>query len=205
MSRACFAVLVATLGACADDGVPLRLASAHLRTTPGTSDERPTEPAPVPSAPPAPVPDAGPPADAAPPLTAFTGTTPYALITPPAQSSDHHGGDSNAGKDCLLCHTGAGAPKFAVAGTVYTTKSATAGASGVQVRVVSPTGVELALVGTDADGNFWFENDATILPPGSRVGVRDTTSTQLMTTAPGASCNQTTCHVSTTRPIYLNE
>jgi hypothetical protein len=150
--------------------------------------------------------DAGPPVDAAPAINAFTNTSPYALITPARQSKDHHGGKvSHAGEDCLLCHTGQGAPKFAIAGTVFSTKAATGPATGVQVRVISATGEEIALVGTDQSGNFWLKAQATIIPAGSRVGIRDGARTKLMGATIGTgACNQTGCHVST-RPIYLSD
>lgn len=143
--------------------------------------------------------------DAAPSITAFSNAAEYALLTPSKQSGDHHGGDSNAGKDCLLCHTGSGAPKFVLGGTVYTTKGSNTGARAVQVRVVGPNGEEIALVGTDSSGNFWLKGTIDI-PPGSRVGVRDGTRTKLMGATIGVgSCNQSNCHVSPTRPIYLSD
>jgi hypothetical protein len=141
------------------------------------------------------------------PKTAFTDVAAYALVTPPDESSNHHLGDSNAGKDCLSCHTGEGAPQFVVGGTVLATKTGNDdidGVAGVQVRVVSATGEEIALVGTDSSGNFWLEGDL-VLPAGSRVGVRSASSTKTMSgTVGNGSCNQSGCHVSP-QPIFLSD
>jgi hypothetical protein len=155
-------------------------------------------------APPAIVDAAAAPIDAAPQITAFSDTAPFALITPATQSTDHHGGDSNAGKDCLLCHTGAGAPQFIAAGTVFTTHGSNVGASGVQVRIVSSADEEIAFAGTDGSGNFWVAG-TTPLPANAKVGIRDATQTRLMTGTPKGSCNQSNCHVSTTQPIFLSQ
>lgn len=140
--------------------------------------------------------------------TAFAKAAPYALVTPAEESSDHHGGTSNANKDCLSCHAGGlNAPRFLVAGTVYLDRPGNAPAVGAQVRVVAPDGEEVALVGTDSAGNFWVaaaeRTPPVTLPPGSFVGVRDATSTKEMKAAvQTGSCNQSGCHVKP-RPISL--
>lgn len=207
-------VLALAAGACADDvqssigSRKPRSSGARQSASDAPSSAGTSEPATTSSdaedAPPTPPPqdtDAGPP-----PPNAFTATSPYALLTPSEQSADHHGGTSNAGKDCLLCHTGQGAPRFVVAGTVFTTKGSTTPAAGVQVRVVSPTGQEIALVGTDESGNFWLEG-AAVVPPGSRVGIRDASRTKLMNGPIGAgTCNQSVCHVTSAQPpIFLSD
>ncbi len=210
-------VLAIAAGACADDvqssigSRKPRSSGAKQSASDAPSSAGTSEPPTTSSdaddandAPPAPPPqdaDAGPP-----PPNAFTATSPYALLTPSEQSADHHGGTSNAGKDCLLCHTGQGAPRFVVAGTIFTTKGSTTPAAGVQVRVVSPAGQEIALVGTDESGNFWLEGTASV-PPGSHVGVRDATRTKLMNGPIGVgTCNQSVCHVTSAQPpIFLSD
>jgi hypothetical protein len=148
-------------------------------------------------------PDAGV-VDASPPpplITAFGNAGAYAPITPPTQSARHDGYKSNAGLDCMSCHDGEtpGVPRFLIAGTVYTTKGSNTGARNVQVRVVGPDGIEVALVGSDDAGNFWLKAGAiTEIPRGSVVGVRNGLSTKLMGAKLGGgaqSCNRANCHV----------
>jgi hypothetical protein len=149
--------------------------------------------------------DAAPPVDAAPPLNAFTDAPPFSTITPATDSTRPHNKAGNAGFDCLQCHTGSGAPKFLIAGTVYGTKAGGVGFKGAQVRIVDPAGTELALMGTDSVGNFWLKaGTLAALPAGSKVGVRSATSTKLMAAGIGAgSCNQSNCHVPATRPVFV--
>lgn len=140
---------------------------------------------------------------ATPTVDAFTGAPAFAVITPTDDTSNHHLGDSNAGKDCLSCHSGnLGPPTFALGGTVRATAGGTDGATGVQVRIVGPDGTEVASVGTDAEGNFWLLGAKTI-PAGSHVGVRDgTTEKKMSGTISSGSCNTAGCH-DPTRPIFL--
>ncbi|MBX3233390.1 MAG: hypothetical protein KIT84_33890 [Labilithrix sp.] len=135
----------------------------------------------------------------------WASTSPYTLLTPSEESGDHHGGAKHLGDDCMSCHTGAGAPRFALAGTIFASRTSSTGAARVQVRVVDPDGNEVALVGTDSSGNFWLR-DAPDLPPGSWVGIRDEATTRVMKTAiaGAASCNQSTCH-SQTRPLHIRD
>lgn len=144
------------------------------------------------------------PADpAAPPIDPFQGAAAFAAITPATESKDHHLGTSNAGKDCLGCHgKDLGAPEFVLAGTIQTSATNTAPATGVQVRIVDATGNEVASVGTDDAGNFWFKG-TTAIPAGARVGIRTATGEQKMSAAVTAgACNQAGCH-SKDRPIFL--
>lgn len=126
----------------------------------------------------------------------FEGAPAFAVKTPSTVTTDHHLGDSNAGTDCLACHgKNMGAPAFVLAGTIP-------GATNAEVRVVDADGREVASVGTDANGNFWFPG-TDAFPAGSSVGVRDATTTQKMSGRISAgSCNTSSCHTRA-RPIFL--
>lgn len=148
--------------------------------------------------------DAGPPVDAAPPLNAFTNAPAFTTITPATDSTRPHNKAGNAGFDCLQCHTGSGAPKFLIAGTVYAAKGGGLGLKGAQVRIVDPAGTEVALMGTDSVGNFWLKaGTLAALPAGSRVGARTALVAKVMGAPIGAgSCNQSNCHIAA-RPIFV--
>ncbi|MBX3234124.1 MAG: carboxypeptidase regulatory-like domain-containing protein [Labilithrix sp.] len=160
--------------------------------------EPPQETAPPPEIEDRPAPEEPPPPDA------FTNASPYVALTT-QESKRRHGGTANAGKDCMNCHLpGMGAPPFAIGGTVYSTATSKAGAPEVQVRIVDPSGAEIALVGTDSSGNFWLPGRRPI-PPGSRVAIRDGTQVRAMAGTIGSgACNQSGCHVPN-RPIWLGE
>lgn len=127
----------------------------------------------------------------------FEGAAAYAPIKTSTVTTDHHLGDSNAGTDCLACHgRDMGAPAFVLAGTVP------GAAAGAQVRVVDADGREVASVGTDANGNFWFPGTVAF-PAGSSVGIRNGDVTQKMSgRISGGSCNTASCHTRA-RPIFL--
>jgi hypothetical protein len=203
--RALAALLLLTLS-CEPYASPLRNTRPPGRETPSPEEEDATddeaeeenEAVTAPSTT-SPVVDAG---ASTPTVNAFASAGAFALTTPADQSTNHHDGSSHAGGDCLGCHTGAGAPKFAIAGTVFRSRSSSEGAAGVQVRVVNSAGVEIALVGTDAEGNFWWKNAAP-LPAGSFVGVRDGSTKRAMNASISVgACGQTSCH-DAKRPMFL--
>jgi hypothetical protein len=144
--------------------------------------------------------DAGPPPVADP----FAGAASFTTMTLGTDTSRHHLGDSNAGKDCLSCHNGSNtAPGFELGGTVRETGGSSDGATGVQVRIVDPAGTEVALVGTDSQGNFWLKG-TTKIPAGSHVAIRDASGEKKMSgTIGNGSCNTAGCH-DPNRPIFLN-
>jgi hypothetical protein len=146
------------------------------------------------------------PVDAGPPPVSdpFAGAASFAEMTLGTDTSRHHLGDSNAGKDCLSCHNGSNtAPGFELGGTVRQTGGSSDGATGVQVRIVDPTGTEVALVGTDSQGNFWLKGTSKI-PAGSHVAIRDgSTEKKMSGTIGNGSCNTAGCH-DPNRPIFLN-
>lgn len=151
-----------------------------------------------------PVPAGGEAADAGPPaVDPFAGAPAFAARALETSTSDHHLGDSNAGKDCLACHgKNMGAPAFLFAGTIQKSSIDRTGAEGVEVRVVDAAGKEVAAVSTDENGSFWLLSDAT-LPAGASVGIRDATGTRRMSGRIGVgACNQSGCHTKD-RPIFL--
>jgi hypothetical protein len=138
------------------------------------------------------------------PGTAFTGAAAFnpagkALGT--SQKSAHPNGGNPAGVDCMTCHIAGGAApglRWGIAGTVYTSGAGTAPVAGANVRLVDPTGKELANVYSDALGNFWSDTIVGGIPAGSKVGARNATVTKLMSTSLGAQdggCQKTGCHV----------
>ncbi|MFO0734230.1 MAG: hypothetical protein U0270_00045 [Labilithrix sp.] len=151
-----------------------------------------------------PVPAGGAAADAEPPaVDPFAGAPAFTARALETSTSDHHLGDSNAGKDCLACHgKNMGAPAFLFAGTIQKSSIDKTGAEGVEVRVIDAAGTEVAAVSTDENGNFWLLSDAT-LPAGASVGIRDATGTRRMSGRIGVgACNQSGCHTKD-RPIFL--
>jgi hypothetical protein len=144
-------------------------------------------------------------------VDAFTGAAPYApgVANGDSNTASHNiapiNNNNPAGNDCLTCHkTGgqaAGNP-WVFAGTVYTTTAgATAAAAGVEVRMVSAAGAELASVYTDAQGNFFIDqlkDNTKVVPAGAKVGVRNGPTPKVMQTALTAGqggCQSTGCHV----------
>jgi hypothetical protein len=126
---------------------------------------------------------------------AFTGEGPFTTGSANDESSNHHGGSSNAGRDCMNCHGGGNAPAFTFAGTI---SPATAGA---EVRVVGPTGTEVGRAYSDSSGNFWVLGGGSI-PSGALTGVRNAGSTKTMTGPISAGgCNG--CHGQNTARISL--
>lgn len=192
------ALAVAALAACAPGKQATFADDEHdvaqtKQTKPKPAAESPDASAPPPSA------------DAAVTLDPFQGAAAFAEITPDTTTSAHHLGDSNAHRDCLACHGKAmGAPEFVLAGTIQKTASDPAPVSGVEVRVLDPSGTEVASVGTDENGNFWLRGTIA-LPAGSMVGIRDASGTKKMSaTIAAGSCNQSGCH-NQDRPIFVGE
>jgi hypothetical protein len=64
-------------------------------------------------------------------------------------------GNHNAGQACLDCHNGTGqAPRWTVAGTLYTTIQGASPAAGATIFVTDASGAELELI-TASNGNFY--------------------------------------------------
>lgn len=170
-----------------DDGADPKPTSKPQSTTPTTPATTPTEtPAPAPA-----------------PKEVFDNAPAFAGNAPAKESSDHHQGSSNQGKECMSCHSaGKGAPTFAFAGTIRTTKTSLEGAAGVEVRVIDDKGNPIGLVTSDSVGNFWLPGTVAI-PGGSKVAIRTAGGAVKMSGAIATgACNMSGCHTSD-RPIFL--
>ncbi len=128
---------------------------------------------------------------------AFTDAPAFASAPVEISAAAHHRAanvatvpDKNV--DCLSCHTGAPAPKFSFAGTLYQTTAGTQGAPDVEVRILDANRKGMS-VHTDQDGNFWFPDDGTIVKTPALVGARAAGGNQLMSgTVDKLGCNA--CH-----------
>ena len=138
-------------------------------------------------------------------ITAFTGAAAFnaagTAVGDSLRPGDHPNAGNPAGVDCMDCHSAAGGAtaKFAFAGTVYTSAAGTAPIKGAEVRLVDATGKELALIYSDAHGNFW--SDIAGVPGGSHIGARNAKTKKEMATALGATdtgCQKAGCHVTGT-------
>lgn len=156
-------------------------------------------------------PDAGGTVDAGGPAgDAVFGTTTFAYQNPgqAANNADGAHGGTVEGKDCVVagCHGNGGKP-WLFGGTVYNAATAGQTVAQAEVRIVDPTGKEVAKAYTDANGNFWFDKGALTIPANSKVGVRTATKVARMATplgATGGGCNNAAgCHGTTMR-VYVN-
>jgi hypothetical protein len=109
-----------------------------------------------------------------------------------------------SGLNCMQsgCHQAT----FSFGGTVYSSATGGTPVAGVEVRVTDKDGNEFAHAFSDQDGNFWIDSKGPF-PAVGRVGIRNGTTTKLMSTplgATGGGCNDTTCHGSPTMRVALN-
>jgi hypothetical protein len=105
-----------------------------------------------------------------------------------ANADGHH----HAGVDCLGCHTGGGAPKWTVAGTLYSTVSG--GAAVATINVTDANGQKLKLV-TATNGNFW--TGSAVAYPLQVSASRCPPTVPMVSPVSTAGCNG--CHGSTFR------
>ncbi len=105
-----------------------------------------------------------------------------------AQAAAPPNGHHNAGNACLSCHTGAGAPKWTVAGTLYADSAGSAPVAGATVTLVDAMGKTVTIV-TASNGNFWTSTAMT-LPVHPKVS--KCPSSAAMTGIAGGDCNG--CH-----------
>lgn len=138
------------------------------------------------------------------PVNAFTGAPAYAqpASTDPSDNAAHGGDGNPAGQDCMGCHgpNGGAGNKWGLGGTVYTNGMGAAPVANAEIRIVDPTGKEIAKTYSNADGNFWVESGSLQggIPSGSKVGVRNAARTRLMSTAltgnDDGGCQKGGCH-----------
>lgn len=146
-----------------------------------------------------------------PPPDPVFGTSTFAYVNPGQNANAANAAHQNTveGKNCIQagCHLDGNQP-WAFGGTVYTgAANSTTTATNVEIRVTAPNGTEFGHTYTDANGNFWLST-AGRPPAGSRVGVRNATTKQLMVGTvegnAGAGCNAGgTCHGNAAMRIYL--
>jgi hypothetical protein len=133
------------------------------------------------------------------PLTAFSGAPAYAAGAANGNSNNGSHATGNVGTNCQDCHKNGGTgPAWGIAGTIYAAPTGAVIVAQAEVRLVGPTGTELAKVYTDALGNFWSDPIAGGIPAGSKIGVRNGTLTKLMSTALAGdndgACQRAGCH-----------
>lgn len=142
-------------------------------------------------------------ADAEGGLDPVFGSSTFAYVNPGQNANTANAAHQNTveGKNCVVagCHLDGNQP-FKFAGTVYTTANGNQTVAEAEVRIVSPSGVEVGRSYTDANGNFWLSAGGTI-PASSRVGARTALSRHLMIDtisgldSPSArECSNASCH-----------
>ncbi len=126
----------------------------------------------------------------------FTGAPAY-KGTPPAETANSHHFQPMTGRDCFQCH-GRLSRRFDFAGTAYDAQGQPM--AGAEIRVVDAENKEIALVTTDADGNFWAiaqKQFPSPTPPKVewKTAIRTSKGTMSMVgTATVGGCNSTGCH-----------
>lgn len=135
------------------------------------------------------------------PVTAFSNAPAYAAPQPGASSANPNHLDGNPGVNCMDCHKAGGTAAnepWGIAGTIYAAPTGAAIVAQAEVRLVDSTGKQLASVYTDPVGNFWSDPITGGIPAGSKVGVRNGTSTKLMGTPLNGdldgACQRAGCH-----------
>ncbi len=83
-----------------------------------------------------------------------------AACLPPAAVAPN--GNHNAGLACLSCHTGTGAPRWTLAGTLYASAAGGTPIGNATIVIVDNNGVEHSLA-TASNGNF-YTNQALAFP-----------------------------------------
>jgi len=105
-------------------------------------------------------------------------------------------GEHNAGRNCLSCHTGGGAPRWTLAGTLYDSAAGTTPVAGATIVVTPSSGSEIRLV-TGSNGNF-YTSAAIAYPATVRASLCPDDQTMPMAVeSSGAACN--TCHAAGNR------
>jgi hypothetical protein len=98
-------------------------------------------------------------------------------------------GNHNAGQACLSCHTGAGAPRWQVAGTLFSTAAGGAAIGGATVTITDANNVVTKLI-TAPNGNFY--SGANFAFPVRVNASRCPDKKTMGEAAPNGNCNS--CH-----------
>src|SRR5260370_14677779 len=101
-------------------------------------------------------------------------------------------GNHNAGKACMPCHAGGGAPTFTAAGTLYDALTGGNAVAGATVQLVDATGKTVSIV-TSTNGNFYTSTPLT-LPVTARASGCPNNQPMISKVTDG-NCNS--CHNST--------
>jgi hypothetical protein len=116
-------------------------------------------------------------------------------IVSPAPDGHH-----NPGQGCITggCHDGAtaGAPRFYIAGTLYTSKAGTAARPGATMIIPTGGGNPMKLI-VAANGNFWSETSMTVNTKPKASGCPNLV--QMPTATTSGNCNSAGCHSSGNR------
>ncbi len=111
------------------------------------------------------------------------------IVTPAPDG--HH----NPGTSCIAsgCHDGntAGAPRFSIAGTLYTSKAGTAPRPGATIIIPTGGGNPLELV-VAGNGNFWTATPMTVNTKPKASGCPNLV--QMPTATTSGNCNSAGCH-----------
>ena len=116
-------------------------------------------------------------------------------ITTPAPDGHHNPGQSCIGGGC---HDGAtaGAPRYYLAGTLYTSKAGTAPRPGAHMIIPSGGGNPLKLT-VASNGNFWTETSMTVNTKPKASGCPNLV--QMPTATTSGNCNSAGCHAAGNR------
>ncbi|HJZ85087.1 MAG TPA: hypothetical protein VKN99_07935 [Polyangia bacterium] len=117
---------------------------------------------------------------------------PDAMCDPIANTNDS--GHHNSGADCMSCHNGntAGAPKWFVAGTIYTSAIGGTPIAGATIHVRDANGQQLTLVSA-LNGNF-YTSLSVVYPLTVSASACPNAAPMLATVAAPGGCNS--CHLS---------
>ena len=109
-------------------------------------------------------------------------------------------GNHNAGAACLSCHTGTGAaPKWTIAGTIYTSSTGAAPLAGATMIITDATGAEIRLISA-SNGNFYTQQAVTF--PVRVTASRCPDQRSMTSQQQSGNCNS--CHSGSSR-IWLSQ
>jgi hypothetical protein len=177
-----FFAVVAAAGLSA--GCLSELIPSHQQTQSGTGMGQDPAPTPADDAGTPPTDDAGPPGDGG-------ASDLLDCIPKSAQVLDGH---HNAGQDCLTCHNGTAAPKFYVAGTLFSAATGGAGVGQATIELTDANNKVIPIVtaAQTALGNFWYDQPVAFPVKVRASSCPDTQAMSAQVDQTGGSCNS--CH-----------